>query len=283
MELEEIFKPIEEDLERFECRLAEVLDDGSSAGAHLKKMQGKRLRPALVLLSSKAGERRSSKTIELAAAVELIHTATLIHDDVIDGAKVRRGLPALNLKFSKSAAILFGDYLYSRAFEMISALNIPEITRALLWATNTICRGEMRQLFRAFQTVSEKEYLKIIADKTASLFSACCETGAMLAGANARLIGNLRNYGHHLGMIFQITDDCLDLAEDKQQGKMTLPLIYIKRHPGKSKKEAIGYALDIAKDHGRQALKAVNNFEKNEIKESFKNLVGYILNRTKCN
>lgn len=276
MRLKEIYKPIEEELERVEARLAEGLNDGSALGSHLLKMKGKRLRPALVLLSSKLGRAKLSQAIDLATAVELIHTASLVHDDVIDDAKVRRRRPSLNMKFGKNAAILFGDYLYSKAFEIISALNNPRVTTALLRATNAICQGEMQQLFRVFQTLREKEYLKIIADKTASLFSACCEAGGIISGANSRQISNLRKYGHNLGMIFQVTDDCLDVIGDEREGKMTLPLIYLNRYSGRSKTEAVAYALTVADNYKTQALKAANSFP---TPKPFKNLAEFVLNR----
>lgn len=278
MQLKEIYKPIEKELEKVESRLRDTIGD-SAMGSYTLKARGKRLRPALVLFASKLGNPNPKQAVELAASIELIHTATLIHDDVIDNAKTRRKQPSINVKFGKDTAILFGDYLYSKAFEIISALNIPKITIILLQTTNAICQGEMQQLRRIFQPVREKEYLKIISDKTASLFSACCETGGIVSGANPHQLSNLQRYGHNLGMIFQITDDCLDVEGDRREGKMTLPLIYLGRYPEKSENEAIGHALNAAGNYRIQALKAIDNFEKNKIKESLGNLVGYILSR----
>jgi octaprenyl-diphosphate synthase len=294
IELKEIYKPVESDLKKVEIRLQEVLLNKnrfiSTLSNYLLKAPGKHLRPALVLLSSKLGDSKSNQAIDLAAAIELIHTATLIHDDVIDNAEIRRKLPSLNVKFGKDTAILFGDYLYSRAFEIVTVLNIPKVTHVLLHATNAICEGEMRQLSRVFRSIKEKEYLEIISSKTASLFSACCQIGGVVAGVKKQQISNLRKYGHNLGMGFQIVDDCLDLIGDARKigkgleldakcGKMTLPLIYLSQFPKKSKYEAVNYALDVAKNYERQALKAIDVFDENEIKKRFKYLVRYISNR----
>lgn len=283
MQLKEIYKPIEKELGKVEERMQATLKNGGQAVSpisdYILNIQGKRLRPALVLLSAKTGKANPDKAVDLAASIELIHTATLIHDDIIDNAQVRRGHPSLNVKFGKDTAILFGDYLYSKAFEIISALNIPKITNVLLRTTNAICQGEMQQLRRVFQPVGEKEYLEIISDKTASLFSACCETGGTITGAKKKQIQALKEYGHNLGMLFQITDDCLDVVGDEREGKMTLPLIYLRQFPRSSESQAIAYALAMADKFERKALAALDYFDESPIKEGLKGLIRYVNSR----
>jgi octaprenyl-diphosphate synthase len=294
MELKEIFWPIEKDLQKVETRLQEVLNsqDKSVAkiGRYLLRSRGKRLRPALTLLSSRMGKTKRSQAIDLAASIELVHTATLVHDDVIDNATLRRKQPALNVKFGPDMAILFGDFLFSKSFKLLSALKIPKITSVLLQATNTVCRGEMQQLNKVFRPVGENEYIKVVARKTAALFSASAEAGGILGDVSNKKMRALQKYGHNLGISFQIVDDCLDFIGDEKKtgktgrldaksGKMTLPVIHLRRFSSKSPGQAINYSLSVAKKYGGRALKELDVFEDGNIRQCFTDLIQYIIEK----
>jgi octaprenyl-diphosphate synthase len=202
---------------------------------------GKRLRPALVLLSSGAagvprGEGAGPRH-ELAAVIEFIHTATLLHDDVVDESGLRRGRQTANAAFGNAAAVLVGDFLYSRAFQMMVGLGSMRVMQVLADATNTIAEGEVLQLMNCHDPeVSEARYLDVIRRKTAKLFEAAARLGAVLAGAPAPVEQGLAEYGMRLGTSFQLVDDVLDysgdaatigksLGDDLAEGKPTLPLI----------------------------------------------------------
>ena len=201
---------------------------------------GKRLRPALVLLSAgAAGYKGGESHLELAAVVEFIHTATLLHDDVVDASDRRRGRKTANAEFGNAAAVLVGDFLYSRAFQMMLAADSMRVMQVLADATNTIAEGEVLQLMNCHDpAVDERGYLEVIRRKTAKLFEAAARLGAMLAGAPAAVETGLADYGMHLGTAFQLIDDVLDysgdaatigksLGDDLAEGKPTLPLIRV--------------------------------------------------------
>ncbi len=202
---------------------------------YLLAVPGKMLRPTLVLLCSEIESEPSDDALTLAAVVELVHIATLVHDDAVDHSVLRRGMPTVNSVWTHQIAIIMGDYLYSRAVTELARLGSLEAVRVLAKAANTMSVGEMRQLI-AYDDIaySEEEYYRLISAKTASLMSAACELGA-LAGNPAYRVA-LRNYGHSLGMAFQITDDMLDyvgIADvtgkpaglDLRGRKVTLPLV----------------------------------------------------------
>lgn len=291
MELETIYKPIKQDLTEVERRIERVLFSRdkflANIGRYCLRAKGKRLRPAVVLLAAKLGKPDPERAVDLAAAIELIHTATLVHDDIVDNAKTRRKLPSFNLKFGLDTSILFGDYLYSRAFELVADLRLAKLSSLLLRTTSVICQGEMRQLRRAARPLKSKEYFKLIADKTAALFSVCCETGGMVGGVSGGRLEGLAAYGHNLGLGFQIADDCLDLVGnekkagkslrlDGQKGKMTLPLIYLRRFPEKSNEEAVQYSRTVAVKYEKRALAALDAFPSSAVKESLINMVEYV-------
>ena len=199
---------------------------------------GKRLRPALVLLSAGAcGYSGRTGHHELAAVVEFIHTATLLHDDVVDGSQLRRGRHTANAEFGNAAAVLVGDFLYSRAFQMMLSVESMRVMRVLADATNTIAEGEVLQLMNCHDPdVDEARYLDVIRRKTAKLFEAAARLGAVLAEAPAAVEAGLAEYGTRLGTAFQLIDDVFDysgdaatigksLGDDLAEGKPTLPLI----------------------------------------------------------
>ena len=204
-------------------------------GQYLVDAGGKRLRPLLVLLAARACGYQGSNHIALAAIIEFIHTATLLHDDVVDTSDLRRGRATANARWGNGPSVLVGDFLYSRAFQMMVALGEMEIMAILADTTNIISEGEVQQLLNAGNdTVSEADYLAVIDKKTARLFAAAAQTGAVLAGAQPGLCDQLARYGHHLGMAFQLADDALDyqgnsdelgknIGDDLAEGKPTLP------------------------------------------------------------
>jgi octaprenyl-diphosphate synthase len=198
---------------------------------------GKRLRPALVLLSARACGYEGVHRYTLAAVVEMIHTATLLHDDVVDDSKLRRGHATANATFGNAASVLVGDFLYSRAFQLMVGAGSMRVLEILSQATNVIAEGEVLQLMNSGNPdLDEAAYLTVIQRKTAKLFEAAAQLGAVLGGATAEREAALAGYGMHLGTSFQLIDDVLDysgdpsaigknLGDDLAEGKMTLPLI----------------------------------------------------------
>ncbi len=199
---------------------------------------GKRLRPALVILSAGACGYTGSHHYQLAAVIEFIHTATLLHDDVVDDSHMRRGRATANSMFGNAAAVLVGDFLYSRAFQMMVDVQNMRIMEVLADATNAIAEGEVMQLLHVHNAdVDEQDYLRVIRAKTAKLFEAAGRIGAILAGVPPSQEEALASYGMHLGTAFQLVDDILDysgdlaqtgknLGDDLAEGKTTLPIIY---------------------------------------------------------
>jgi len=206
-------------------------------GQYIVDAGGKRLRPLLVLLIAKSFGYRGTEHISLAAIIEFIHTATLLHDDVVDTSSLRRGRATANARFGNAPSVLVGDFLYSRAFQMLVAIDSMAIMRIIADTTNIISEGEVQQLINAGNPdTSEAAYLNVIHKKTAQLFEAAAQTGAILAGASATQEEAAKRYGYHLGMAFQLVDDVLDysgqadelgknIGDDLAEGKPTLPLI----------------------------------------------------------
>ena len=209
----------------------------NTIGEHIIGGGGKRLRPALVLLSSGLFQPVKTQHHELAAIVEFIHTATLLHDDVVDESAMRRGKSTANHLFGNAASVLVGDFLYSRAFQMMVKLQNMRVMDVLSEATNIISEGEVLQLMNIHNAdVTEQEYLKVIHFKTAKLFEAATRLGAVISGANSTDETALAQYGMRLGTAFQLIDDVLDLSgdvnqigknlgDDLSEGKPTLPLL----------------------------------------------------------
>lgn len=203
---------------------------------------GKRLRPALVLLSAGALGYRGTAHHTLAAVVEFIHTATLLHDDVVDESALRRGRPTANTLFGNAASVLVGDFVYSRAFQMMVDVDDMRVLRVLSDATNVIAEGEVLQLMNCRNAdIDEASYLQVIRYKTAKLFEAASRLGALLAGAPPAVEDAMAAYGSHLGTAFQLIDDVLDysgdagvigknVGDDLAEGKPTLPLLRVIHH-----------------------------------------------------
>lgn len=211
-------------------------------GEYIISAGGKRLRPALVILSAQAFGYRGSHHHELAAVVEFIHTATLLHDDVVDESELRRGRETANAMFGNAASVLVGDFLYSRAFQMMVGVGDMRVMQTLADATNVIAEGEVLQLLNCHDAnVGADNYLHVIHCKTAKLFEAAMRLGAILGKADAAQEQAAARYGMHLGTAFQLIDDVLDysgdaqaigknLGDDLAEGKPTLPLIYAMQH-----------------------------------------------------
>jgi octaprenyl-diphosphate synthase len=199
---------------------------------------GKRLRPVIALLCAKAVGYTGTRHIDVAVIIELIHTATLLHDDVVDSSKMRRGRETANLVWGSEASVLVGDFLYSRAFQMMVDLQNMRVLEILADSTNTIAEGEVMQLVNCHDPdTTEKQYLDTIHNKTAKLFEASAELGAVISGGMPELETALARYGRHLGTAFQLVDDALDysasltelgknIGDDLAEGKPTLPLLY---------------------------------------------------------
>jgi octaprenyl-diphosphate synthase len=291
----DLYAPIARDLAEVERILRATLASTQTGVAkllgHLAHFRGKRLRPALLLLTAHACGNVTREHHVLGAVVEMIHTATLVHDDVLDNASVRRHVPTINAGWGNQASILLGDYLFTHAFHLSSTLDDVRACRLIGEATNRLCAGELQQICeRGNLALSEEEYFKIIDAKTAELTSCCCRLGALYSGMSEDIVESLARYGRYLGLAFQIADDVLDLVGDEEvtgkslgtdleQQKLTLPLIrllaeapaeqatrlqQILQSPGNHKREhlapdladgrALTYARGRAEDFAARAL-----------------------------
>jgi len=229
---------VEEEFERQARSNIQVI---AYLGEYLRGSGGKRVRPALTILSNYAagGNGSNYSSIRMATVMEFLHTATLVHDDVIDKAETRRNRPSINAEFGNQTAVLMGDWLYMSAFETSLAERSLAVLDILTAVTRKMTEGELLQLTLLGRTdVTEEQYFDVIARKTAYLFSACCEIGALLGGADARTQNMLRDYGMNLGIAFQLVDDLLDFTSsedvlgkpagaDLLEGKVSLPLIFL--------------------------------------------------------
>lgn len=227
---------------------------------------GKRMRPALLLLAAGALGYQGSHHHELAAVIEFIHTATLLHDDVVDESSLRRGRDTANAMFGNAASVLVGDFLYSRAFQMMVAVQDMRVMEILAGATNIIAEGEVLQLMNCHDAdVDEARYMQVIHFKTAKLFEAAAQLGAVVAKASPEIEESLRSYGMHLGTAFQLLDDVLDysgaeadtgkhLGDDLAEGKPTLPLIYAMQNGTAEQAACVRHAIE---NGGREDFSAV--------------------------
>jgi octaprenyl-diphosphate synthase len=211
-------------------------------GAYIIHSGGKRLRPLLVILAARALHYTGDQHVALAAIVEFIHTATLLHDDVVDASELRRGQSTANTIWGNEASVLVGDFLYSRAFQMMVGLDSMRVMEILAGTTNTIARGEVLQLLNCHDPdTTEERYIDVIRSKTAKLFEAAAQLGAVISSQNGATETAMAAYGRHLGTAFQLIDDALDygrhnpalgknVGDDLAEGKPTLPLIHALRH-----------------------------------------------------
>jgi octaprenyl-diphosphate synthase len=284
--------------------------------AHCADFQGKRLRPALLLLSGQACGRLTEDHPVLAAVVEMIHTATLVHDDVLDEAVIRRHAATVNAEWGNETAVLLGDYLFTHAFHLAASL---EETRACRWigaATNRVCEGEMQQVHhRGNLDLTESDYFAIIEGKTAELTAVSCRLGAFYAGAAEPIVAALDRYGRNLGIAFQIADDVLDiwgeerstgksLGTDLEKQKLTLPVIRLlslsdpatalsirsvvseangdgrrRLRPLLEEAGALEYAWQRAKQHVRLALEDLDCLPLSEASKALQTMAHYVMRR----
>ena len=266
--------PVAADLQRVEKLIGERLDSDvplvRQVAEYIVASGGKRLRPALLLLACGAAGYRGEARFQLAAVVEFIHTATLLHDDVVDESPMRRGRPTANEAFGNAASVLVGDFLYSRAFQMMVQVDDMRVMRVLADATNTIAGGEVMQLMGSHDPeVDEARYLEVIRRKTAKLFEASARLGGVLSGSPAAVEEGLAHYGMHVGTAFQLIDDVLDysgdastigksLGDDLAEGKPTLPLIHAMRAGAAGDRELVRSAiLDGGREDFGRVLKAI--------------------------
>lgn len=292
--LKVIYSPISEEVKDVENILQKEIDSKddflSDISHYISESKGKRIRPALTLLSSCAVNPKVSKeTINLAAAIELIHTATLIHDDIIDKALKRRGKETINVKWGDNFAILIGDYIYSASSRLLSSIKTPSILLYLSNITNIICVGEIKQLKMVSKKIlTENEYLAIIEKKTANLMAAACKTGAVLARAKNSHVKRFEKFGRNFGMAFQIIDDCKDiignekiegktLRTDQKEGKVTLPLIYQKDTI--TKEDAVQKAIRKAEDFVQKAKEELSVLKDSIFKRKLFDLSDFIVRK----
>ena len=274
----------------------------SQIGQYIISSGGKRLRPILTILAGKSLGYDDDKLYSLAAMVEFIHTSTLLHDDVVDESELRRGRKTANNVFGNAAAVLVGDFLYTRAFQLMVDSGSLKILQVMANATNIIAEGEVMQLMNIGNTeISEDRYLQVIQYKTAKLFEAAAQVGAILAGATLEQEQALKEYGMHIGTAFQIIDDVLDysgsvdeigknVGDDLAEGKPTLPLIYLMRQGDAqvandvrtalhnadssyfdkirqyvSQSDALDYCVQQASRATEQAIVSINRLPENDI------------------
>jgi heptaprenyl diphosphate synthase len=246
------FNPISQELEAVEKRLFDNINTNipllSEASVHLIKAGGKRLRPGFALLAARMYMSDLEKAIPLAVSLELIHMASLVHDDVIDNSEIRRGTETVKKRWGNRMSIYAGDYILARSLAIINEYNRPDVVDVLADTSMKICEGEIQQMLSCYNVQQGlKDYLRRIHCKTALLISVSCQLGAMISEARPQEIAALKKYGYYVGMAFQITDDILDLAADEKtlgkpvgndirQGIITLPAIYALKFSRDSKK-----------------------------------------------
>ena len=267
MDIQAVYALVAEDMRAVNRLIGERLSSEvtliNQMGQYIINSGGKRLRPILVLLSSKAYGYSGPYHINLSTVVEFIHTATLLHDDVVDASELRRGQETANSIWGNEASVLVGDFLYSRSFEMMVEIGSMEVMKILAHTTNTIAEGEVMQLLNCHDAdTSEERYLDVIRSKTAKLFEAAAELGAVLGGQGHDGRRAMRDYGMHLGTAFQLIDDVLDysaspeeigknIGDDLAEGKPTLPLIHAMRHGSAEQATLIRKAIEQG---GRDAI-----------------------------
>ena len=277
---------------------------------------GKRLRPLLVLLSAKANGYQGKEHIKLATIIEFLHTAMLLHDDVVDQSMMRRGRKTVNAQWGNPSSVLVGDFLHSRAFEMMVEIGDLRVMQILSRATNVIAEGEVKQLcsIRNPKT-TEADYMDIIKCKTAMLFQAASHSGAVLAGADKNTEESLKNYGRHLGISFQLVDDLLDyegdaatlgknVGDDLAEGKVTLPIIEAMRNCSHEDKAficnaitsggvdnlqevvslvkstgALAYTEDLANTERQRALVSLSKINESPYKSAMTGLINFVIDR----
>ena len=316
-----VYAPIKNELASVEATLRSELQSETPFVDQLLEhswlLGGKRIRPVLLLLSGAAIRPLNQSHVQLAAALEMIHTATLVHDDIIDEAKVRRHRETANSKWGTKVSVLLGDYLFTHAFHVASLSDSAKALRMLARASNRVCEGEMRQnAWSGDFELSEQDYLRMITEKTAELCGVGCEIGAYLSEADEEQVKQFADYGRNLGVAFQIIDDVLDLVgQPNQVGKTlgtdllnqkpTLPVIHSLENSNGSERQklvsaltdekstnadvvgmleqtsSIEYAREVAQRHAKLATDFTKTLPTNEYVESLESLANFVLSRTR--
>lgn len=319
--LKEISNPIQIELEKFNEIFKSSMHSNVGlvdlVARYIIRQKGKKIRPLLVLLSAKLAGGITDRTYRGAVLVELLHTATLIHDDVVDNADKRRGMWSINALFKNKIAVLMGDYLLSRGLMIAVEGKDYDFLGVITDAVKRMSEGELLQIQKTRKLdIDEATYFKVISDKTASLLETCCAIGAMSVTKNNEQINALKNFGHNLGMSFQIRDDILDyegkssiigkpIGGDIKEKKITLPLIYslnkvsksdaikikkiIKNGKNKSRvsdvikfvqeNNGIEYALSVSKKFSEQARESLNVFQDSQTKIALQTLIDFVTER----
>ncbi len=276
MDIQDVYKLIEDDRREVDRVIRERLHSEvvliNQISEYIINSGGKRLRPVLLLLSARALGYEGRDHQELAAVVEFIHTATLLHDDVVDESELRRGRETANNLFGNAASVLVGDFLYSRAFQMMVGVRQMRVMEILAETTNVIAEGEVMQLLNVHDAdTTEERYLEVIRSKTAKLFEASSRLGAVLCGADEAVERALADYGMYLGVAFQLIDDVLDysasseemgknVGDDLAEGKPTLPLIHAMAHGSEAQAALIRHAIENGgKDDIEAVLEAIDS------------------------
>lgn len=315
------FNYIEDELKRveeqFDIHLATETALINEVAKYVISSGGKRIRPILLIVSSKICGYKGDGHIPLAAVIEFIHTATLLHDDVVDNAPLRRGKSSANMVFGNEASVLVGDYLFAKSFKILSEYGDQPIIKAYSDATTLMAEGEVKELVKTADVkTTEEEYLDIIIKKTAVLFACASQAGAIIAGKNNKLGKNLYEYGLNIGIAFQLMDDALDyisneefgkfIGNDLKEGKLTLPLIHAMEMATGPEKEvisniiykkklakkdlatvldlvngygAIDYTVSMAKDAVKKAKENLDAFPDSEYKKSLADIADYVTER----
>jgi octaprenyl-diphosphate synthase len=321
LDLPTIYQPVQRDLDALEGLLrAELVSDDPFIGelvSYVLSTRGKLVRPALACLSAEAIGGGERDRLYVAGTVELIHIASLIHDDIIDAAGLRRGTPTVNVQWGNQIAVLLGDLLFARAFDLISRVRHPEVAPVVAEAAVRMSQAEIKQIERASEPHSDEGiYLDIIEGKTAALFAAACRAGALVAGASAAQADALADFGLAWGMSFQITDDALDLTSraeelgkpigsDIQGGKVTMPVIHALRSAGATDRAAllrllqppspddnieqvrlllgrygaIEYAMGVAREYATRAAAALRTLPRSAGRQSLLDLTEFVVVR----
>ena len=323
MKLLEIIEPIKQELEVFDDQFRDAMHSKVAfvdmVARYIVKQKGKRIRPALVLLSAKACSDVNDSTYRGASLVEILHTATLIHDDVVDDADTRRGFPSINAIWKKKIAVLMGDYMLAKGLLLSLDNNDFQFLKITSDAVRRMSEAEILQIKKSKDLdIDEPTYLKIISDKTASLFATCCEIGATSAIPDEKIHQRMRTYGENLGMVFQIRDDLLDYTGrksitgkptglDMKEKKLTLPLIHsLSKAPRNQSKEiiriikdggkkkdlrqvvefahkfgGIDYTIKKAEEYSAYALEALQMLPSSSAKDSLTQFVEFVMERSK--
>ena len=316
----DIRRPIEEEFRLFEKEFERALLTKNPLLKEVLSLvlarRGKQLRPTLVLLSAKLCHGVNDKTIQAAVALELLHTASLMHDDVVDGSDLRRGLPSVNARWNNKIAVLTGDYMLSKVIEILATLRNVKILGIVSEMGKSLSEGELLQLHtKDDMWISERDYFNIIDKKTARLFAACCEAGAVSSGASMKQETALSCFGEELGICFQMQDDILDYSDseelgkptmgDIRDGKVTLPLLIALNRAPKAeaqhiisltqhdinfnieneiksfvlRNDGIRYAQQRMREHQQTALSALSSFRACPATEALALLLNHTVNR----